>query len=150
MIQKHSSPCISMSVLMFLTYCVSSNSFSLIHHQRVHNSHVPGHVESSCNCFSLQNYRRVLNQREDLVRKYHPSTFRALNRLSAAKLFRMSSTPNCHPDDDPNSGSVLPVKDRIALYSQVARSICLNIYVANSFEEILVAAHNLVLRECAV
>ena len=26
----------------------------------------------------------------------------------------------CHPDDDPNSGSVLPVKDRIALYSQVS------------------------------
>eukprot|EP00291_Cryptomonas_curvata_P016694 CAMPEP_0172155842 /NCGR_PEP_ID=MMETSP1050-20130122/2854_1 /TAXON_ID=233186 /ORGANISM="Cryptomonas curvata, Strain CCAP979/52" /LENGTH=141 /DNA_ID=CAMNT_0012824793 /DNA_START=303 /DNA_END=725 /DNA_ORIENTATION=- len=30
------------------------------------------------------------------------------------------STPNCHPDDDPNSGSVLPVKDRIALYSQIS------------------------------
>jgi hypothetical protein len=126
---------ISISVLIFLTYCVSSDSFSF-HYQRLHNSYLHGHVASSGCCSCPQNDPRFLCYREDLVRKYHSSSLRSLNRISAAKLLRMSSTPNCHPDDDPNSGSVLPVKDRIALYSQVSifaslKILCCNILQRN-------------------
>jgi hypothetical protein len=122
--QKPMSLGISINMLIFLTYCVSSDSFSFRH--RILNFLAPGHAEPGCFSYPL-NSRCVLSSREEILRECAPSSFRALGKISSAKLFRMSGS-NCHPDDDPSSGSVLPVKDRIALYSQVLRlsDLCCN------------------------
>ena len=125
--QKPMSLGISINVLIFLTNCVSSDSFSFRH--RIFNflAPCPGHAEPGCFSYPL-NSRCILSSREEILRECTPSSFRALGKISSAKLFRMSGS-NCHPDDDPSSGSVLPVKDRIALYSQVLRlsDLCCNI-----------------------
>ena len=116
--QKPLSLGISISVLIFLSNCVSSNSF-LFHHQRCHISHAPSHSELGCCHQCDQKIRGLVYHGEHYRPEYSFPSFRALHRISSAKQFRMSIS-NCHPDDDPSSGSVLPVKDRIALYSQVS------------------------------
>ena len=111
-----------LSMVIFLTSCVSSNLVAF-HHPVCS---LPQRRE----CTRVHCYAAIQRRANWLYGWKH----RAVGTLKSSRtqswanhaMYRMCASKH-HPDDDPSSGSVLPVKDRIALYSQARGCTCLRL-----------------------
>jgi hypothetical protein len=111
---------LSLSAIIFLTSCMSSNLVAF-------QTSVVRSLLNSRGCATIDISRAMPNRAAWLCGWKHrtedPSrSSRPTSRISPARYSMCASQP--HPDDDPSSGSVLPVKDRIALYSQASVARC--------------------------